>query len=205
MSFIQLQKKELLVINTKIITKTNNEKYSLKICSLPINNIRSITRLYTKDNKKFGKYKAYTKIVMTNNKLFGKKTVYSPETFETIIKNSIKKSKKSPIKNYNNNKSSLIFISTKIIRPKNKYQCEETDGKYCLNEQTLNTQIIRSIMRQDKKYGKYIAYTKIVRNTKTMDSFGRLRKTFYSSDTLENLIKNTTINNSENNNYYNMW
>ena len=68
MSFIQLEMKELLVINTKIITKINNEKYSLKKSSLPINNIRSITRLYTKDNKKFGKYKAYTKIVMTNNK-----------------------------------------------------------------------------------------------------------------------------------------
>ena len=205
MSFRQLEMKELLVINTKIITKINNEKYSLKICSLRINNIRSITRLYTKDNKKFGKYKAYTKIIMTNNKLFGKKTVYSPETFETIIKNSFKKSKKSPIKNYNNNKSSVIFISTKIIRPKNNYQCEETDGKYCVNDISLNTQTIRSIMRQDKKYGKYIAYTKIVRNTKEMDSFGRLRKTYNSPDTLENLIKNTTINKSENNNYYNMW
>jgi hypothetical protein len=161
--------------------------------------------LYTKDNKKFGKYKAYTKIVMTNNKLFGKKIVYSPETFETIIKNSCKKLKKSPIKNYNNNKSSLIFISTKFILPKNKIHCGsgETDGKYCLNGSTWNTQGIRSITRQDKKIGKYIAYTKIVKNRKT-SAYG-FKKTFYSPDTLENLIKNCDIMNSENNDYYNMW
>ena len=162
--------------------------------------------MYTKDNKKFGKYKAYTKIVMINNKLFGKKIVYSPETFETIIKNSCKKLKKSPIKNYNNNKSTLIFISTKFILPKNKIHCGsgETDGKYCLNGwSTWNTQIIRSITRQDKKIGKYIAYIKIVKNRKT--SAHGFKKTFYSPDTLENLIKSSSIDKSENNDYYNMW
>ena len=206
MKLNNLQKKKPLVINTKIIIETNNEKYSLKKSSLPIDNIRSITRLYSLDNKKFGKYKAYTKIVMINNKLFGKKIVYSPETFETIIKNSCKKLKKSPIKNYNNNKSSLIFISTKFILPKNKIHCGsgETDGKYCLNgSSTWNTQIIRSITRQDKKIGKYIAYTKIVKNRKT--SAHGFKKTFYSPDTLENLIKSSSIDKSENNNYYNMW
>ena len=200
-----LQKKKPLVINTKIIIETNNDKYSLKKSSFTIDNIRSITRLFTKDNKKFGKYKAYTKIVMINNKLFDKKIVYSPETFETIIKNSCKKLKKSPIKNYNNNKSTLIFISTKFIRPKNKIHCGsgETDGKYCLNGSTWNTQGIRSITRQDKKIGKYIAYTKIVKNRKI--SAYEFKKTFYSPDTLENLIKNCDIMNSENNDYYNMW
>ena len=195
-----LQNKKPLVINTKIIIKVNNEKYSLKKSSFTIDNIRSITRLFKKDNKKFGKYKAYTKIV-----LFGKKIVYSPETFETIIKNSCKKLKKSPIKNYNNNKSTFIFISTKFILPKNKIHCGsgETDGKYCLNGSTWNTQIIRSITRQDKKIGKYIAYTKIVKNRKT--SAHGFKKTFYSPDTLENLIKNCDIMNSENNDYYNMW
>ena len=142
---------------------------------------------------------------MTNNKLFGKKIVYSPETFETIIKNSCKKLKNSPIKNYNNNKSTLIFISTKFILPKNKIHCGsgETDGKYCLNGSTWNTQIIRSITRQDKKIGKYIAYTKIVKNRK-ISAYG-FKKTFYSPDTLENLIKSSSIDKSENNNYYNMW
>ena len=195
-----LQKTKPLVINTKIIIEINNEKYSLKKSSFTIDNIRSITRLYTKDNKKFGKYKAYTKIV-----LFDKKIVYSPETFETIIKNICKKSKKFPIKNYNNNKSTLIFISTKFILPKNKIHCGsgETDGKYCLNGSNWNTQIIRSITRQDKKIGKYIAYTKIVKNRKT-SSYG-FKKTFYSPDTLENLIKSSSIDKSENNNYYNMW
>lgn len=200
-----LQKKKPLVINTKIIIETNNDKYSLKKSSFTIDNIRSITRLFTKDNKKFGKYKAYTKIVMINNKLFDKKIVYSPETFETIIKNSCKKLKKSPIKNYNNNKSTFIFISTKFILPKNKIHCGsgETDGKYCLNGSTWNTQGIRSITRQDKKIGKYIAYTKIVKNRKI--SAYEFKKTFYSPDTLENLIKNCDIMNSENNDYYNMW
>jgi len=195
-----LQKTKPLVINTKIIIETNNEKYSLKKSSFTIDNIRSITRLYSLDNKKFGKYKAYTKIV-----LFNKKIVYSPETFETIIKNSCKKSKKFPIKNYNNNKSTLIFISTKFILPKNKIHCGsgETDGKYCLNGSTWNTQIIRSITRQDKKIGKYIAYTKIVKNRKT-SAYG-FKKTFYSPDTLENLIKSSSIDKSENNDYYNMW
>jgi len=200
-----LQNKKPLVINTKIIIETNNEKYSLKKSSFTIDNIRSITRLFKKDNKKFGKYKAYTKIVMTNNKLFGKKIVYSPETFETIIKNSCKKLKNSPIKNYNNNKSSLIFISTKFILPKNKIHCGsgETDGKYCLNGSNWNTQIIRSITRQDKKIGKYIAYTKIVKNRK-ISAYG-FKKTFYSPDTLEHLIKSSSIDKSENNDYYNMW
>lgn len=195
-----LQKKKPLVINTKIIIETNNDKYLLKKSSFTIDNIRSITRLFKKDNKKFGKYKAYTKIV-----LFSKKIVYSPETFETIIKNSCKKLKKSPIKNYNNNKSTLIFISTKFILPKNKIHCGsgETDGKYCLNGSTWNTQIIRSITRQDKKIGKYIAYTKIVKNRKT-SAYG-FKKTFYSPDTLENLIKNSSISNSEQSDYYNMW
>lgn len=195
-----LQKTKPFVINTKIIIETNNEKYSLKKSSFTIDNIRSITRLFKKDNKKFGKYKAYTKIV-----LFSKKIVYSPETFETIIKNSCKKLKNSPIKNYNNNKSTLIFISTKFILPKNKIHCGsgETDGKYCLNGSDWNTQIIRSITRQDKKIGKYIAYTKIVKNRKT-SSYG-FKKTFYSPDTLENLIKSSSIDKSENNNYYNMW
>jgi hypothetical protein len=195
-----LQKTKPLVINTKIIIETNNEKYSLKKSSFTIDNIRSITRLFKKDNKKFGKYKAYTKIV-----LFSKKIVYSPETFETIIKNSCKKLKKFPIKNYNNNKSTLIFISTKFILPKNKIHCGsgETDGKYCLNGSIWNTQIIRSITRQDKKIGKYIAYTKIVKNRKT-SAYG-FKKTFYSPDTLENLIKSSSIDKSENNNYYNMW
>jgi hypothetical protein len=205
MKLNNLQKKKPLVINTKIIIETNNEKYSLKKSSFTIDNIRSITRLYSLDNKKFGKYKAYTKIVMINNKLFGKKIVYSPETFETIIKNSCKKLKKSSTKNYNNNKSTLIFISTKFILPKNKIHCGsgETDGKYCLNGSTWNTQIIRSITRQDKKIGKYIAYTKIVKNRKT--SAHGFKKTFYSPDTLEHLIKSSSIDKSENNNYYNMW
>lgn len=200
MNFSSLQKKKPLVINTKIIIETNNDKYLLKKSSFTIDNIRSITRLFKKDNKKFGKYKAYTKIV-----LFSKKIVYSPETFETIIKNSCKKLKKSPIKNYNNNKSSVIFISTKFILPKNKIHCGsgETDGKYCLNGSSWNTQGIRSITRQDKKIGKYIAYTKIVKNRKT--SAHGFRKTFYSPDTLENLIKSSSISNSENNDYYNMW
>jgi len=195
-----LQKTKPLVINTKIIIKVNNDKYSLQKSSFTIDNIRSITRLFKKDNKKFGKYKAYTKIV-----LFSKKIVYSPETFETIIKNSCKKLKKFPIKNYNNNKSTLIFISTKFILPKNKIHCGsgETDGKYCLNGSIWNTQIIRSITRQDKKIGKYIAYTKIVKNRKT-SAYG-FKKTFYSPDTLENLIKSSSIDKSENNNYYNMW
>lgn len=74
MKLNDLQKKNPLVINTKIIIQTNNDKYSLKKSSFTIDNISSITRLFTKDNKKFGKYKAYTKIVMTNNKLFGKKS-----------------------------------------------------------------------------------------------------------------------------------
>ena len=195
-----LQKTKPLVINTKIIIKVNNDKYSLQKSSFTIDNIRSITRLFKKDNKKFGKYKAYTKIV-----LFSKKIVYSPETFETIIKNSCKKLKNSSIKNYNNNKSTLIFISTKFILPKNKIHCGsgETDGKYCLNGSIWNTQIIRSITRQDKKIGKYIAYTKIVKNRKT-SAYG-FKKTFYSPDTLENLIKSSSIDKSENNNYYNMW
>jgi hypothetical protein len=51
-------------------------------------------------------------------------------------------------------------------------------------------------MRQDKKFGKYVAYIKIIRNTKTF-AFGRLRKTFYSPDTLEDLIKNAIISYSE--------
>ena len=42
-----LQKKKPLVINTKIIIETNNDKYSLKKSSFTIDNIRSITRLYS--------------------------------------------------------------------------------------------------------------------------------------------------------------
>jgi len=202
MNFSSLQKKKSLVINTKIIIKVNNKNYSLQKSSLPIDNILSITRLYfKKDNKKFGKYNAYTKIV-----LFDKKIIYSPETFETIIKNSCKKSKKIKNNSYNNNKSSLVFISTKFIVPKknNKPYCRETNGKYCLTGSTRNTQIIRSITRQEKKFGKYTAYTKIIRNTKTF-AYGKLRKTFYSQDSLENLIKNSSISNSEQSDYYNMW
>ena len=136
--------------------------------------------------KKIRKYIAYTKIKSFNNK-----TVYSPETLETIIKNNCKKSKPSQ------NKSERILISTKFILPKkNKPYCLKTDGKYCLTDSTRNTQIIHSITRQDKKFGKYVAYTKIVRNTKTF-AFGRLRKTFYSPDTLEDLIKNAIISYSE--------
>jgi hypothetical protein len=92
----------------------------------------------------------------------------------------------------------LVFISTKFIVSKknNKPYCRETDGKYCLTDSIRNTQIIRSITRQDKKFGKYTAYTKIIRNTKTL-AYGKLRKIFYSSDTLENLIKNLRISNSE--------
>lgn len=182
MRFPQLQKKNTHVINTKIIIESNNEKYSLQKSSLPIDNILSITR----QNKKIGKYIAYTKI-----KLFDNKTIYSPETLETIIKNNCKKSKPSQ------NKSERILISTKFILPKkNKPYCLKTDGKYCLADSTRNTQIIHSITRQDKKFGKYVAYTKIIRNTKTF-AFGRLRKTFYSPDTLEDLIKNAIISYSE--------
>lgn len=47
MKFSSLQKKKPLVINTKIIIKVNNEKYSLQKSSLPIDNILSITRLYS--------------------------------------------------------------------------------------------------------------------------------------------------------------
>jgi hypothetical protein len=47
MKFSSLQKKKPLVINTKIIIKLNNEKYSLQKSSLPIDNILSITRLYS--------------------------------------------------------------------------------------------------------------------------------------------------------------
>jgi hypothetical protein len=174
----QLQNKNPFVIKTKIIIESNNEKYSLQKSSLPIDNILSITR----KNKKIGKYIAYTKI-----KLFNKKTIYSPETLETIIKNNCKESKSSE------NKSARILISTKFILPKkNKPYCLKTDGKYCLTDSTRNTQIILSITRQDKKFGKYIAHTKIVRNTKTF-AFCRLRKTFYSPDTLEDLIKNAII------------
>ena len=136
--------------------------------------------------KKIGKYIAYTKIKSFNNK-----TIYSPETLETIIKNNCKKSKPSQ------NKSAQILISTKFILPKkNKPYCLKTDGKYCLTDSMRNTQIILSITRQDKKFGKYVAYTKIIRNTKTF-AFGRLRKTFYSPDTLEDLIKNAIISYSE--------
>lgn len=187
MRFPKLQKKNLFVINTKIMIESNNEKYSLQKSSLPIDNILSITR----QNKKIGKYRIYTKI-----KLFDNKNIYSPETLETIIKNNCKKSKTSQNKN-GNNKSARILISTKFILPKkNKPYCLKTDGKYCLTDSTRNTQIIRSITRQDKKFGKYVAYTKIIRNTKTF-SFGRLRKTFYSPDTLEHLIKNAIISYSE--------
>ena len=180
-------KEKTFVINTKIIIETNNEKYSLQKSSLPIDNILSITR----QNKKIGKYRIYTKIV-----LFSKKILYSPETFETIINNNYKKSKSSKNINFNN-KSARILISTKfILRKKNKPHCLKTDGKYCLTNSTRNTQIICSITRQDKKFGKYVAYTKIIRNTKTL-AYGKLRKIFYSSDTLENLIKNSSIYNSE--------
>ena len=182
MRFPNLQKKKPFVVKTEIIIETNNEKYSLQKSSLPIDNILSITR----QNKKIGKYVAYTKIKLSNNKI-----IYSPETLETIIKNNCKKSKSSE------NKSARILISTKFILPKkNKPYCLKTDGKYCLADSTRNTQIIRSITRQDKKFGKYVAYTKIVRNTKTF-AFGRLRKTFYSPDTLEDLIKNAIISYSE--------
>jgi hypothetical protein len=109
MKFSSLQNKKPLVINTKIIIKVNNEKYSLQKSSLPIDNILSITRLFKKDNKKFGKYKACTKI-----KLFNNKTIYLPETLENIIKNNCKKSKSSKNINFNN-KSALILISTKFI------------------------------------------------------------------------------------------
>jgi hypothetical protein len=177
-----LQKKNPFVIKTKFIIETNNNKYLLQKYSLPIDNILSITR----QNKKIGKYRIYTKI-----KLFNNKTIYSPEKLETIIKNSCKKSKSSE------NKSEQILISTKFILPKkNKPYCLKTDGKYCLADSTRNTQIICSIMRQDKKFGKYVAYIKIIRNTKTF-AFGRLRKTFYSPDTLEDLIKNAIISYSE--------
>jgi hypothetical protein len=183
MKFSLLQKKKPFVINTKIIIKVNNENYSLQKSSLPIDNILSITR----QNKKIGKYIAYTKI-----KLFNNKTIYLPKTLETIIKNNCKKSKTSQNKNFKN-KNARILISTKFILPKkNKPYCLKTDGKYCLTDSTRNTQIIRSITRQDKKFGKYVAYTKIIRNTKTF-AFGRLRKTFYSPDTLEDLIKNAII------------
>ena len=182
MQLPQLQKKNPFVIKTKIIIETNNEKYSLQKSSLPIDNILSITR----QNKKIGKYRIYTKIKLFNNKI-----IYSPETFETIIKNSCKKSKSSE------NKSARILISTKFILPKkNKPYCLKTDGKYCLTNSTRDTQIIHSITRQDKKFGKYVAYIKIIRNTKTF-AFGRLRKTFYSPDTLEDLIKNAIISYSE--------
>ena len=128
--------------------------------------------------------------------MFSKKILYSPETFETIINNNYKKSKSSKNINFNN-KSARILISTKfILRKKNKPHCLKTDGKYCLTNSTRNTQIICSITRQDKKFGKYVAYTKIIRNTKTL-AYGKLRKIFYSSDTLENLIKNSSIYNSE--------
>ena len=66
------------LIKSKIIYKLQNYKSCNDL------------QLYKKDNKKFGKYKAYTKIVMTNNKLVSKKIVYSPETFETIIKNAVR-------------------------------------------------------------------------------------------------------------------
>ena len=182
MNLNSIQKIKQFIIKTKIIIETNNEKYSLQKSSLPIDNILSITR----QNKKIGKYRIYTKI-----KLFDNKTIYSPETLETIIKNNCKKSKLSQ------NKSARILISTKFILPKkNKPYCLKTDGKYCLTDSTRNTQIIRSIMRQDKKIGKYIAYTKIVKNRKT-SAHGRLRKTFYSPDTLEDLIKNAIISYSE--------
>jgi len=182
MLLLQFQNKNPFVIKTKIIIETNNEKYSLQKSSLPIDNILSITR----QNKKIGTYRIYTKIKLSNNKI-----IYSPETLETIIKNSCKKSKSSE------NKSARILISTKFILPKkNKPYCLKTNGKYCLTDSTRNTQIILSIMRQDKKFGKYVAYTKIVRNTKTF-AFGRLRKTFYSPDTLEDLIKNAIISYSE--------
>ena len=82
MNFSSLQKKKSLVINTKIIIKVNNKNYSLQKSSLPIDNILSITRLYfKKDNKKFGKYNAYTKIV-----LFDKKIIYSENIEEAIQK-----------------------------------------------------------------------------------------------------------------------
>jgi len=178
MQLPQLQNKNPFVLNTKTIIETNNEKYSLQKSSLPIDNIISITR----QDKKIGKYIAYTKI-----KLFDNKIIYSPETIETIIKNNCKESKSSE------NKSARILISTKFILPKkNKPYCLKTDGKYCLADSTRNTQIIHSITRQYKKFGKYVAYTKIIRNTKTF-AFGRLRKTFYSQDTLEDLIKNAMI------------
>jgi hypothetical protein len=47
MNFSSLQKKKPLVINTKIIIKVNNENFSLQKSSLPIDNILSITRLYS--------------------------------------------------------------------------------------------------------------------------------------------------------------
>lgn len=182
MQLPHLQNKKPFVIKTKIIIETNNEKYSLQKSSLPIDNILSITR----QNKKIGTYRIYTKIKLSNNKI-----IYSPETLETIIKNSCKKSKSSE------NKSTQILISTKFILPKkNKPYCLKTDGKYCLTDSTRNTQIIHSITRQDRKFGKYVAYTKIIRNTKTF-AFGRLRKTFYSPDILEHLIKNAIISYSE--------
>lgn len=187
MNLNNIQKKKQFIINTKIIIETNNEKYSLQKSSLPIDNILSIAR----QNKKIGKYRIYMKIV-----LFSKKILYSPETFETIIKNNYKKSKSSQTKNVKN-KNELILISTKFILPKkNKPYCLKTDGKYCLTNSTRNTQIICSITCQDKKFGKYIAYTKIIRNTKTL-AYGKLRKTFYSPDTLEHLIKNAIISYSE--------
>ena len=43
MKFSSLQNTKPLVINTKIIIKVNNEKYSLQKFSLPIDNIFSIT------------------------------------------------------------------------------------------------------------------------------------------------------------------
>lgn len=182
MQLPQLQKKKPFVIKTIIIFETINKKYSLQKSYLPTDNILSITR----QNKKIGKYRIYTKIILVS-----KKTIYSPETLETIIKNSCKKSKSSK------NKNAQILISTKFILPKkNKPYCLKTDGKYCLTNSMRNTQIILSITRQDRKFGKYVAYTKIIRNTKTF-AFGRLRKTFYSPDTLEDLIKNAIISYSE--------
>ena len=94
-------------------------------------------------------------------------------------------------------KKKPFVINTKII-------IETNNEKYSLQKSSLPIDNIRSITRQDKKFGKYIAHIKIVRNIKTF-AFGRLRKTFYSPDTLENLIKSSSIDKSENNEYYNMW
>ena len=76
MKLNNLQKKKPLVINTKIIIETNNEKYSLKKSSLPIDNIRSITRLYS----------LYMTLSYINSRTINHYMIYS--CTQKIIKNS---------------------------------------------------------------------------------------------------------------------